>query len=69
MSGARGTITAFARVLVSEPYQPLEPMELYILVLAAGRPSLEFLAIHPICTRCSRIRGAFCSSSHHRIQS
>ncbi len=23
MSGARGTITAFARVLVSEPYQPL----------------------------------------------
>lgn len=59
MSGARGTITAFARVLVSEPCQPLGHFVPAVLALAAGCPSLEFPAIHPIVTRCSRERGAF----------
>lgn len=30
-----------------------------MLVLAAGCPSVEFPAIHPIITRRSRVRGAF----------
>lgn len=59
MSGARGTVTAFAWVLVSEPYQSLGLFEPYVLVLAAGGPSLDFPAIHPIFTRRSRVRGAF----------
>lgn len=59
MSGARGTVTAFAWVLVSEPYQSLGLFEPYVVVLAAGGPSLDFPAIHPIFTRRSRVRGAF----------
>lgn len=76
MSGARGTITAFARVLVSEPCRSLEAVAaialfqrfavcLSVPALAAGCPSPEFPAIHPIFVLRSR-GGGPCKSQPER---
>ena len=50
--GARGIVTAFARILVSEPCWPLDMIA--IPALAADNPSPDFPAIHPVLTRRSR---------------
>lgn len=55
-SGARGIITAFTRILVSEPCQPLG-LASAMLALAAGHPSPDFPAVHPICNHRSRGNG------------
>ena len=55
MSGARGIVTAFARILVSEPCWPLDTIAMP--ALAADNPSPDFPAIHPIFTYSFRHKG------------
>jgi hypothetical protein len=61
MPGALGIVTAFARILVSEPYQPLGITA--VLALAAGDPSPDVPAIHPILTYLSRSKGPLKATS------
>ena len=55
MPGARGIVTAFARILVSEPCRPLE--DIAMPALAADNPSPDLPAIHPILTCRFRRKG------------
>ena len=50
---ARGIVTAFARILVSEPCRPLDAIAMP--ALAADNPSPDLPAVHPILT--CRFRG------------
>src|SRR5207247_10676941 len=53
MPGARGIVTAFARILVSEPCRPLDTIAMP--ALAAANPSPDLPAIPPVLT--CRLRG------------
>ena len=67
MPGARGIVTAFARILVSEPCQPLDVIAM--LALAADNPSPDFPAIHPVLTCLSRRKGPLKATSMLHQQS
>ena len=65
MPGARGIVTAFARILVSEPCRPLDAIAMP--ALAADNPSSDLPAIHPVLTCHSRGKGPLfkaCSMLH-----
>ncbi len=59
MPGARGIVTAFARILVSEPCRPLDAIAMP--ALAADNPSPDLPAIHPVLTCHFRGKGPFYS--------
>ena len=61
MPGARGIFTAFARILVSEPCQPLGATA--VLALAADDPSPDVPAINPVLTCLSRRKGPLKATS------